>query len=444
VGEAVLLIAIAFLPSGVVTLLAFLFVLGVLIFVHELGHFLVARLHGVRVLRFSLGFDPRIVKFTRGGTEYSIGVIPLGGFVKLAGETVDDARTGAPDEFMSQSKWVRFQVYLAGPVMNLLLAWIVLAGVLSRGADVPLYHTAPAVLGRIEPGSPAERFGLQVGDRVMSVNGVETATWDAFDLAVATKADRSLRLGVIRQGQPLELQVTPQAVGEYDMGDLGVAPVLRPQILQVTADSPAERAGLKAGDVVLAVNGARGLDQPAVIDRFKNNPGKPLELRIERLGEEKTVTVVPTDAGMVGISIYGAEMRRIDPTLWQAFGLSARQNWEATVAIGGTIRDLITREAPMRQLMGPLAIAGMSGTAAQLGWLSLLQLMAMLSLNLALLNLMPVPVLDGGHIAILAAEGLARRDFSVRIKERVLMAGAALIVLLMVTVIYNDVMRLLR
>src|ERR1043165_8204273 len=129
------------------TILAFLFVLGVLIFVHELGHFLVARMHGVRVLRFSLGFDPKLFSFERNGTVYSVGIIPLGGFVKLAGETVEDQRTGAPDEFLSKSKWVRFQVYLAGPVMNILLAFVLLTMTLSRGADVPLFENAPAVIG---------------------------------------------------------------------------------------------------------------------------------------------------------------------------------------------------------------------------------------------------------------------------------------------------------
>jgi regulator of sigma E protease len=432
------------LPSGLVTVLAFIFVLGVLIFVHELGHFLVARLHGVRVLRFSLGFDPAILKFTRGGTLYSIGLIPLGGFVKLAGETVEEDRSGSPDEFLSKSKFVRFQVYLAGPVMNLLLAWIVLAGVLSRGADIPIYHTDPAVLGRVQPGSAGERVGLRPGDLIVSVNGTPTPTWDAFDMAVVPKADRSITLGVVRQGQRIEVQVTPQASGRFEIGELGVVPVLRPQILEVTPGRPAERAGVLKGDVVLGVNGELGLDQPHIIERLKKSPGVPLTLRVERAGQPLDVTVTPASDGIIGVKILGAETRHIDPSIWQAFGLSARQNWDTTVQIGQTIRDLITRDAEMKQLMGPLAIAEMSGSAAQLGWLSLFTLMAGLSLNLGLLNLLPVPVMDGGHIAILAVEGLARRDFSVRIKERMLLAGAAVLVALMVTVIYNDVMRLLR
>src|SRR6188768_4527329 len=155
-------------------LLPFLLVLGVLIFVHELGHFLVARWYGVRVLTFSLGFGPKIFKFSRAGTEYCISVVPLAGYVKLAGETVEETRTGAPDEFLSKSKWIRFQVYIAGPVMNILLALVVLAGVLSRGADVPLYESSAPVLGAVAVGSPAEGAGLKVGDRIVSVDGRDT------------------------------------------------------------------------------------------------------------------------------------------------------------------------------------------------------------------------------------------------------------------------------
>ena len=427
-----------------VTLLAFLFVLGVLIFVHELGHFLMARAHGVRVLRFSLGFDPKIFKFTRGGTEYSIGIIPLGGFVKLAGETVDDERTGAPDEFLSKSKWVRFQVYLAGPIMNLLLAFVVLAFVLMKGADVPLYQSSPVVIGSVDAGSPAERVGIKPGDRIVSIDGRDIPTWDAFDFEVTPKANRPLAVVIDRRGERLTLEVTPAAYSKYELGDLGVHPVLRPQFVEVQPGRPAERAGFQRGDVVLALDGQRGIDQPAVIDKIKKSAGTPLTFTIERNGEAQDLAVVPDKDGLIGVTLSPVEVKRVDPTVLQAFVLSAQQNWDSTKAIGRTLSGLLKRELPMKQLMGPVAIAELSGSAAQLGWLPLFQFLSMISLNLGLVNLLPVPVLDGGHIAILAVEGVTRRDLSVRVKERILLAGAALIVLLMVTVIYNDVMRLFR
>jgi regulator of sigma E protease len=430
------------------TLLSFLFVLGVLVFVHELGHFLVARWYGVRVITFSLGFGPKIVKYNYGGTEYCISAIPLGGFVKLAGETVEDNRSGAPDEFLAKSKWVRFQVYIAGPIMNILLALIVLAGVLTQGADLPAYESAPAVIGRIEPGSPAASAGLAVGDRVMTVNARPVPTWESFLIEYVPRAGRDLQLEIDRAGTTQSVLVRPTAVGKYEFGYLGVSPVIRPKIAQVISGTPAERAGFQNGDVLLSVGGERGLAREQVIQKIRASAGAPLAFIVERAGQEVPISVVPEGAkgsATVGLSIQvHDQMVRIDPTLLEAFRMSAEQNWANAVLIGRTLKGLFTADTPVRQLVGPMGIAEMSGAAAEVGWVALFNLMAMISLNLGLLNLMPVPVLDGGHIAILAAEGLARRDFSVRVKERILMAGAAVVVLLMVTVLYNDFARLLR
>jgi regulator of sigma E protease len=428
------------------TIFAFLFVLGVLIFVHELGHFLMARLHGVRVLRFSLGFDPKLIKFERGGTEYSIGIVPLGGFVKLAGETADDQRTGAPDEFLSKSKWVRFQVYLAGPVMNMLLALVLLTITLSAGADVPLYLSAPAVIGTVKASSPAEKAGLKADDEIVRVADRDVKTWDQLELAVAPQAHQSLEIVALRGGQPLTVRITPDAVTRYEMGSLGILPVMRSQLLSVEPGSPAARGGLQRGDVVLTVNGQR-LDQTGLMDAIHASAGRPLTLKIERAGIAQDVVVIPEkhgDIGLIGVSISAVEVKRIEPNLWQAAKMSVDRNWQTTTMIAGTLAGLFRGHTGMKQLMGPVAIAQLSGSAAAIGWTALFDLMAMISLNLGLINLLPVPVMDGGQIAILAFEGLTRRDLSIRVKERILMAGAVLIVALMATVIYNDVMRLLR
>ena len=428
------------------TILAFLFVLGVLIFVHELGHFLVARLYGVRVLRFSLGFDPRLVSVNRGGTEYSIGIIPLGGFVRLAGETVDDKRTGAPDEFLSKSKWVRFQVYLAGPVMNMLLALVLLTITLLRGADVPIFQSSPPVIGAVAPGSPAERTGLRAGDRIVRIGDRAVATWDDLDQAVMPRANRELEIVALRDGREIQARITPESVGRFEVGNLGIVPIMRPQIETITPGSPAERAGLQHGDVLLAVNG-QPVDRDKTIAVLQRSAGVPVTLTIERTGAKQDVTVVPEkhgDVGMIGAGILPWEVRRIEPNLSQAVVMSFQRNWETTVVIGRTVSGLFHGETPVRQLMGPVAIAQLSGNAVQLGWKYLLEFMAMISLNLGLINLLPVPVMDGGQIAILAFEGLTRRDLSMKVKERILVAGAALIVLLMATVIYNDIARLLR
>ena len=433
-----------YIISTIQTLVPFLFVLGVLIFVHELGHFLVARWYGVKVLAFSLGFGPKLVKVTRGDTEYLICAIPLGGYVKLGGE---EAPTGDPTEFMAQSKWVRIQVYLAGPIMNILLAIILTAGILTQGANVPLYHKAAPVIGIVKADGAGAKAGLQVGDRVVRVNGKDVATWDDFDMVVANKANRKLDLVVARGASYEDIVVVPEATGDFDMGDLKVGPVLRPQILEVMPDQPAAKAGFQAGDVVLTVGGERPTSREHVVSHIQKSANKPLLFHIERAGAPMDVTVVPElrgKVGVVGLSIADYETRRVDPNLLTAMRMSVSQTWESAQIVTTTLAGLFTTETPVNNLVGPVGIAQMSGQTAKLGWIPLLSLMAMISLQLGLLNLMPIPVLDGGHITIILLEGLARRDFSLKIKERILFAGFALILMLMVTVIFNDVTRIFR
>lgn len=426
------------------TLVPFLFVLGVLIFVHELGHFLVARWYGVKVLAFSLGFGPKIFKVTRGDTEYCISAIPLGGYVKLSGE---EAPTGEPSAFLSQSKWVRIQVYLAGPIMNIGLALLLTTVVLSQGADVPLYHSAPVVIGTVEADGVGAKAGLQVGDRVVRVNDRVVETWDDFGLSILPKANREITLVVERAGSYLDIKVVPEATGDWDSGDLKIGPLLRPQVLEVMPNRPAAKAGFQVRDVVVGVDGVRGLTREKIIERIQKSTGAPLVFNVERAGSPLDITVVPESngsVGVVGLAIAGYESRRIDPDLVTAMRMGVTETWKGAAAITTTLAGLFTTETPVNNLVGPVGIAQMSGQTAQLGWIPLLSFMAMISLNLGLLNLMPIPVLDGGHITIILLEGLARRDFTVKLKERILFAGFALILMLMVTVIFNDVSRLIR
>jgi len=181
--------------GSVNTVLYFIGLLGVLVFVHELGHFLAARRVGIRVLTFSLGFGPKLLKFKRGDTEYCISALPLGGYVKMAGEASDEPRTGAPDEFLSKTKWQRFQVLIMGPVMNLLLAVFVLAAVLTQGSEVPLYLDGPPVVGVVTPDSPAAKAGILPGDRIVSVGDNPTETWDELEMRVGTKPDKDFEVG---------------------------------------------------------------------------------------------------------------------------------------------------------------------------------------------------------------------------------------------------------
>jgi regulator of sigma E protease len=429
----------------VITLLSFVFVLGVLIFVHELGHFLMARRIGVRVLTFSLGFGPKLFGFRRGDTEYCISAVPLGGYVKMAGENPDDVRTGASDEFLSKSKWQRFQVLVMGPVMNLALAVLVMAIVLYQGAPAPAFEQQAVIVGSATDQSTGKAAGIQPGDRILSIDGKPVETWEQFYMEVMPKADRQISVVADRGGRTLEIKAVPAAMGRYTLGDLGLLPVMHPQITSLQRDAPGFEAGLRPGDIVMAAGGERGVAHLRLVELIKASEGKPLPLVIVRNGVEQQITVTPRRLGelvMIGAQLSAFELRTVEPNPYEALKMSVEQNWTWARLIGQTLVGLFTRETSVKQLMGPVAIADLSGTAAEQGWIQLFSLMAMISLNLGLLNLMPIPVLDGGHIAILALEGVSRRDFSMKVKEKMLLAGFVLLLMLMVTVIYNDLMRI--
>ena len=425
------------------SLLAFLFVLGVLVFVHELGHFLVARFHGVRCLTFSLGFGPKLIQTKRGDTVYCVSAIPLGGYVKMAGESAEDEREGKDDEFLSKSKWQRFQILIAGPAMNLILAVVVLTVVLYQGAQVPVFQDEPPVVGSVTDDSPAATAGVRPGDRILSVAGREVDTWEELYNAVYPRADREIEVVLRRDGNVRSINVTPVGQTKYNLGDLGVVPSISPQVASLQSSNSAARdAGILVGDVIEGVDG-RAVNQNSLIEIINENPNIPLTLQIRRDGVQQDLMVTPNlidGVGLIGVFL-DAEMRTIEPGPFEAFTMSLEQNYELSTTIFQTLAGLITRDTPVSQLVGPVGIAQASGDAAAFGWISLFGLMSFISLNLGILNLLPIPILDGGHIAIMAMEGVSRRDFSVQLKEKMLLVGFALLMTLMVTVIYNDLTR---
>jgi regulator of sigma E protease len=437
----------------VITVLAFIFVLGVLVFVHELGHFLAAKRVGIRVLKFQLGFNPTIVSFRRGDTEYGIGALPLGGYVKMAGENPEEVERdehGNPivraDEFLAKTKWQRFQVLIMGPIMNLLLAVTLTAVVNHHGMEKGSYENQPVIVGVVTEGSAAEKAGIQPGDKIVSVGGDSVDTWNQFLNTVATVGGREVDIVLLHNGLQETRKVTPALVGRsrFEIGDIGVMPNVHPHVGEVSKGSAAERAGLKTDDVVLGVDGKPITFSHQLKEAISKHPEQEIAMSILRGGQKQTILATPArqgDEGLLGIRI-GDDTYTDKPPVGEAITRAVTMNIEMSRLIFKTLGGLFTRQTSPKQLMGPIAIAQLSGESAALGWIALISLMASISLNLGLLNLMPVPVLDGGHIFIMALEGLARRDFSQAVKEKMLMAGFAVILMLMVTVIYNDLTRI--
>ena len=426
------------------TVLSFVFVLGVLVFVHELGHFLMARWLGVRVLTFAIGFGPKVLKWRRGDTEYAVGILPLGGYVKMAGENPDDPRSGASDEFLSRPKWDRFRILIMGPAMNIAFSVIVMTLVFMRGAQVPAFDDDPVVVGKVMAGEVADKAGVRAGDRIVKVGKQAVETWERYFLAIGGRAGRETDLTLVRDGRELTLTVVPAAKTKMDVGDIGILPDVYPTVRSVEANGPAAKAGLAPGDEVRTVNGERMVFSAHLSTAIRKHPDEAITLGIWRGGQAMDVVVTPRrqgTVGLIGIQI-GDAMQTIQPGPIGAVKLSVQRNIEFGGLIFKTLGGLFTRETSPKQLMGPVAIAQLSGDYAAAGWMALLTFMASLSLNLGLLNLLPIPVLDGGHLFIMSIEGLARRDFSMKVKERLMMAGFVVLMALMVTVVFNDLSRL--
>ena len=424
-----------------ITVLAFLFVLGVIIFVHEGGHYLMAKAFDVKVLTFSLGFGPKIFSFQRGETEYRVAWLPLGGYVRLGGESPEEA-TADPRDFQNKPRWQRVFVYLAGPAMNVVLAVLLIAVVLMVGFGLPFLHAIPPVVGTVEPGSPAAAAGLLPGDEVIEVKGKEAENWESVAMAILESPERPVPMTVKRGGETVRITLVPNLIPKYEIGDAGVYPKVLPKVSTVNAGSPAEAAGFHEGDELRAVDGRPLGSDLDFVGYVETHAGKPLRVTVERGDRLVDLTVTPRDEGTgkgrIGVGLTMAV--RLAP--WPALVESVRYNWNVTTQTVALVGKLLTREMkPQSALHGPLEIASLSGEAARQGLPFLLHLIALVSISIAILNLLPIPVLDGGQVFVLLVESLIRRDLSLRLKEAINMVGLAFIVLLMVTVLFFDAQR---
>ncbi len=427
-------------------------VLGVMILVHEFGHYAAAKWFGVRVDVFSIGFGKRLVGFRRGVTDYRISALPLGGYVKMAGENPLESRTGAPDEFMSHPRWQRFVIALAGPVMNILLAIVLLTGVFMVHYERPEFFDQPAVIGWVLDNSPAAKAGIEQGDRITRIDGDNNPTWEDVLLKVMINTKQPVNVTIERGSTFLDKQVKPEVeAGSGDeYGSVGWQPEQNVTVTELMANMPAEKAGIQLHDHIIAINGTPMRSVFAIIHYLQQNGTTPVDVTVLRNGTELHYTMSPVKLDEGGQSGYrlgfgiAGPMKVEKLPFDKALSMSLKENKTYSLLIVELVQKMLQHKVSIKQMEGPIGIARASGDAArQPGWTPLLGLMAMISLNLGIFNLLPIPILDGGIILLLIIESLLRRDISIHIKERIYQTAFVFLLLFAAVVIYNDLMKAL-
>lgn len=425
------------------TILAFGLVFGILVFFHEFGHFFMAKLVGIRVEVFSFGYGKRLFGVKKGDTDYRVSLIPMGGYCRFLGEGLfDKDRPIAPDDFAAKSRPARLGVMAMGSIMNLLLALLLLAVVNMGGVTVPLYQEQAPVIGWVEAGSPAAAADIRPDDEILAINGRTVRTWADVELAVGSKPERTLTVEVRRGGAVLSIPLRTEKRTRYEMGYAGFYGKVLTQAQMIAPGSPAAKAGLRPGDVFVSIDG-EPVFYYTFVERIEKNPGRELAVGIEREGKPLTLRVTPRregDVGKIGVPVTAQSVLRRYGFIG-ALAESWRENKRLAFVLVRFIGDLFSGEASARQLGGPLEIASFSYTAFQMGLMPLLSWIAFISLQLGILNLVPVPVFDGGQIFVLLIEGLTRRDLSPRLRTVWMQAGFVIFVALLGFVILNDVVK---
>jgi regulator of sigma E protease len=425
-------------------------VLGILVFVHEFGHYAVAKLCGVRIEVFSLGFGKRLLGFTRGDTDYRISLLPIGGYVKMAGENPMEDRTGDPGEFMSHPRWQRFLIAIAGPAMNVLLAIAVLTGVYMNHFERPLYLDQPVDVGSVMPNSAGQRAGIQSGDRIIQAQGLQNPTWDQIAPSFFMSANQPMEITLQRNGQIVHTTLTPEAVGKEKAGDAGILPISPVIVAAVTKDMAADKAGMKPGDRITAINNAPIHNMVELIDTLQAVKDTPTPVKVVRQNQELSLTATPQMGEVEGkkryvIGIGSEELKQVGklsfPDAISRATLECKTN---SILIFQLVGKMIQRKVDFKQVSGPIMIGKISGDAGkQKSWIPLFMVLAIISLNLAVFNLFPIPILDGGLMLMLLIESIMRRDIKQQVKERVYQAAFVFLVLFAAVVIFNDVAKTL-
>ena len=434
--------------------IAGIIVLGVLVFIHELGHFVVAKWLNIGVLKFSLGFGKRLISRKWGETEYQIALVPLGGYVKLLGESADEKVPESEKHrtFTGQPILRRTAIVAAGPVMNFMLAIIVLPIVFMVGTQQPSHLSSPPVIGWIEPNSPAAEAGFLAGDRILSLDGAPLDNWESLITAVITSPNEELDIAFKRHGDVMSKRLTTRADPNTGAGLAGFHPdIPKMAINDVVTGKPAYQAGIEPGDIVFSINGGSQQDYEEMRRLIEENPGTELTFEIRRGEETFSVGVTPIldpeeNRGKVGVAFVPG-FPNIDVVtkhygFFEAVKKGSREVIRLTTLTFSVLGKLLTGKLSIRHLGGPLTIVRFAGQAAQSGFVALLQFVAFLSLNLAILNILPIPVLDGGHLAFLLIESVIGKPVSAKKQEMAYKIGFTILIALMIVVFYNDLVKM--
>ena len=426
----------------------YLVLIGVMILIHELGHYWAARLFDVKVETFSFGFGPRLFGFRRGETDFRFSAILFGGYVRMAGEQVGDEAANDPRSLLSKPRWQRVIIAFAGPFINLVLAVVLLAGLfMVEFPKVPAPHSP--VVGYVAPGGAAEQAGIREGDQIVQIDGISNPTWEDIALREMGSVRRPMDVWVRRDGQRMHLTVTPAYDEKESAGRAGWAPETD---VEVVAFAPgvdtAEKAGLRKGDIFISANGQPIRSASRLREVIDSSKGSPVTLKYSRGGQahELTLTPVRSEADgekrwMIGVEM-GSRLEIVKLPFFQAVAESWKENIQSAKLITRLLEGVVERRMSPKSFAGPIRIAQMSGEMAREGPASFISFMAMVSLNLFIFNLLPVPILDGGVILMLLVEMLMRRDMDLKVKEAVIRAGLVFLMMVVVFVIYNDISRI--
>jgi regulator of sigma E protease len=419
-----------------------------MILIHELGHYWAARFFDVRVETFSFGFGPRLFGFRKGETDFRFSVILFGGYVKMAGEQPGE-ETQDPRGFMAKPRWQRLIIAAAGPVMNILLAVALLTGLYMYKYPKAAATGGPAVIGHVAPDSAAAKADIRAGDTIARIGDVHEPTWEQVFYEEVESANRELTVIVRRGGESLRKTITPAFDERLGMGVAGWTSENEIQIAGVMQGMDAERAGLKTGDILVSVNGQPIRSTVKLQEVIAAAGGKPVDIVYARDGERKKVTVQPAkmqhegeERLMIGVQLE-ARVAMVQLPFGEALKTSIRQNINNAALIYKFLRGVIERRMSAKSISGPIHIAQLSGAAAREGADVFIGLMAMVSLNLAVFNLLPIPILDGGVILLLLIEMIMRRDLSLQVKEAVFKLGFVFLMAVVVFVIYNDITKMM-